>query len=259
MIISLFTPCISHVTKLKRFGLISSRLYTVVHHHHKIQSILNGYDKLIYLSEHIRNKDVNMFELKNTITIDWSPDIQFYDTVLAKNKDNTECYEVFYDRLFFVSTGKTSRDHNLAYDAFTSLKVHLLVFDETLSSNSYVHVTPKAGYIDMINKMLFCCVNFVPCINNEDYLCGLTSVLDGLALGMPLLMSDNTNISFNIEKEGFGLYYKAGDLTDLKDKISFMISHPQELECMGKRAREFAEIHSYRRYCNELYKIITKD
>ena len=47
-------------------------------------------------------------------------------------------------------------------------------------------------------------------------------------------------ISFDIEKEGFGLYYKADNLEDLKEKMNYMISNSKVLENMGNKARAFA-------------------
>lgn len=108
--------------------------------------------------------------------------------------------------------------------------------------------------------MRYCKVNFVPCKLKEIgfLLGGLTSVIDGLALGMPLLMSDYTNISIDIEKEGFGLYYKEGDEDDLTKKIKWLCDHPEDLKIMGRKARIYAEHHQYNDFCKKMYQVIKK-
>ena len=56
----------------------------------------------------------------------------------------------------------------------------------------------------------------------------------------------------------FGLYYKADNLEDLKEKMNYMISNPKVLENMGNKARAFALKHNYSDYCSKLMDIILK-
>jgi glycosyltransferase involved in cell wall biosynthesis len=72
-------------------------------------------------------------------------------------------------------------------------------------------------------------------------------------LGHPILMSDNTNISVDIDKLKIGLTYKAGDYDDLKDKILYMKNNPKIVKEMGVNARRYAEQHDYSKFCKVLY------
>lgn len=250
-----FTPCIHFLAYLKALGLIKARLYTFVHHHGKSAFLPSSFDGLIYLSKNIKLLEDNHYKQNNSFLIDWNPELSFYQDTYDK------MYKTINERYgspVFISTGKSYRNHYMVKLACNELKCKAIIFDKHLKSDYYVTTEESKGYHYMLEKMSGCAVNIVPCrIRGKDTsLCGLTSVIDGLALGMPLLMSDNTNISFNIEEEGFGLYYKADDLIDLKEKMQYMITHPHELEEMGKKARIFAEQHDYVEYGERLSDII---
>lgn len=256
VIISFYSPCIYILAYLKRLGLIKAKLYTFVHHHGKQFFLSKSFDGLIYLSKAIKEMDDKLYHQTKSYLIDWNAELTFYDNAYLKMQENAnERYRV----PIFISTGKSSRNHQLLIKACNDLHCKAIIFDKTIKDDEYVtHEMPK-GYHYMLEKMSQCAINIVPCRNrgNNTSLCGLTSVIDGLALGMPLLMSDNTNISFDIEKEGFGLYYKADNIEDLKNKMSYMMSNPQMLKNMGQKARSFAVRHDYKEYCLKLMNIIS--
>ena len=255
VIISFFTPCIHFLAYLKALGLVKARLYTFVHHHGKQIFLSSNFYGLIYLSKNIKMLEDKQNKQRNSYLIDWNPELNFYKhTYEQMCKTAKERYEA----PVFVSTGKSSRNHELVKIACNELKCKSIIFDKHIEDDEFVITEESKGYHYMLEKMSHCAVNIVPCRNRgkNTSLCGLTSVIDGLALGMPLLMSDNTNISFDIEQEGFGLYYKADDLSDLKEKMQYMISHPHELEVMGKKAKMFAEQHDYLEYCRKLFDIV---
>ena len=256
VIISFYSPCIYVLAYLKILGIIKAKLYTFVHHHGKRIYVPKGFDGLIYLSKNIKDLDDKKYHLNNSYLIDWNPHLAFYEaTYLEMNRTKSKRYKA----PIFVSTGKSNRNHQLVVAACHDLHCKAIIFDKYITSDNYVSGEVPQGYLYMLKKMSQSAINIVPCKNRggNTGLCGLTSVIDGLALGMPLLMSDNTNISFDIEHEGMGLYYKADDFEDLKEKMKYMISHPEVLENMGNKARAFALKHSYLDYCLKLMDIIS--
>ena len=58
-----------------------------------------------------------------------------------------------------------------------------------------------------------------------------------MAAGLPILSSLEGELENIIEKEGIGLQYKASDSYDLKDKIMWFLSHPEEAKAMSQRAK----------------------
>jgi glycosyltransferase involved in cell wall biosynthesis len=62
-----------------------------------------------------------------------------------------------------------------------------------------------------------------------------------MAAGLPILSSLEGELKTIIKQESIGLQYKAGDCNDLKDKIMWFLSHPEEMRAMGRRAKALFE------------------
>ena len=62
-----------------------------------------------------------------------------------------------------------------------------------------------------------------------------------MAAGLPILSSLEGELKAIIEQEGIGLQYKASDPIDLKEKIMWFLSHPDETKAMGQRAKAVFE------------------
>ncbi|MDL1973929.1 MAG: glycosyltransferase family 4 protein [Deltaproteobacteria bacterium] len=62
-----------------------------------------------------------------------------------------------------------------------------------------------------------------------------------MAAGLPILSSLEGELKTIIEQQGIGLQYRASDPIDLKDKIIWFLSHPEETKAMGQRAKALFE------------------
>jgi glycosyltransferase involved in cell wall biosynthesis len=62
-----------------------------------------------------------------------------------------------------------------------------------------------------------------------------------MAAKLPILSSLNGECRRLIQKESIGLYYASDSCIDLKEKILWFLSHPQETKAMGIRARNLFE------------------
>lgn len=62
-----------------------------------------------------------------------------------------------------------------------------------------------------------------------------------MAAGLSILSSLEGELKTIIEQQGIGLQYKASDPIDLKDKIMWFFSHPEETKAMGQRAKALFE------------------
>lgn len=127
---------------------------------------------------------------------------------------------------------------------------------EKTSNQAYGLIT---DYPTMVKYMLKTDVAVIPVKkspNNSGTLCGLTSFLDALGLGKAIIMSDNTNIDVDIEQNQMGLYYKAGDVEDLKKKMQYCEDNPDVVRDFGRHSRIYGETHSYEHYCKQLEEVI---
>ncbi|MFA5049577.1 MAG: glycosyltransferase family 4 protein [Candidatus Micrarchaeia archaeon] len=68
------------------------------------------------------------------------------------------------------------------------------------------------------------------------------SLLEGIACGLPLIVSDIPNLREIINKSKSGLTFKNGDLEDLKEKIKKLISaNKKEIDKLKKNGRKYVE------------------
>jgi glycosyltransferase involved in cell wall biosynthesis len=58
-----------------------------------------------------------------------------------------------------------------------------------------------------------------------------------MAAGLPILSSNAGELKDLIEQEGIGLHYRSNDSRELKEKILWFLSHPEEREIMGQKAK----------------------
>lgn len=58
-------------------------------------------------------------------------------------------------------------------------------------------------------------------------------------------MADNTFISIDIEKEGFGFLYRAGDTQHLAEQMQKFVDNKDLVTTMGAKAREFAQRNNF--------------
>ena len=72
-----------------------------------------------------------------------------------------------------------------------------------------------------------------------NYCVGLTSIIEAMAMGKPIISSPNPYSPVDITKEKIGLV--ADSEEEWVAAIKYMQDHPAEAEAMGQRARRLAE------------------
>lgn len=257
VIIAFANPLIGWLALFKAWGLLHGRLYTVVHHHAKHMFLFSGYDRIFFLSRQVmeltRRSHPSLADKMEYL--EWGPDLPFYEATYqamlqrASHKDP-----------ILISTGKSSRDLSLLIEACRELSLQVLIITDVVQTS--LPMTFSAGRKgqnallgnEMRDIMEQSDISVIPVVaeQSEETLCGLTSFLDALALGQPIIMSDNTNISVDIDALRIGLTYKAGDKEDFKRKVSYMVAHRDFMKECGQNARRYALSHSYERYCRQL-------
>lgn len=271
-VITFANPIIGIIAFLRSCGLIHSRLFTVIHHYTRNPMLygykLNtGYEKIFFLSKAI--KKIYERRYPNLVNkfyyLEWGADLKFY-----QNSYESICRQGHLD-LRIISNGKTFRDLSLAKECCKAVHVPMTLisdiveeddFGEDESSkiiNSGTKGVNAISYNVLLEQyMTNRSIHLIPLKKDlpTGVLCGLTSLLDALALGRPVIISDNSNISIDIEAEGLGLYYKAGNKESLMSILEYMRNNPDFLEDCGRNARRYAEIHSYQAYCEQLFSYI---
>ncbi|SEU27679.1 glycosyltransferase family 4 protein [Stigmatella erecta] len=69
---------------------------------------------------------------------------------------------------------------------------------------------------------------------------GITVVLEGMAMGKPVILTRNPYVEGFIEDGVTGLLVDPGNPAQLRERIQWVLANPAEAEAMGQRAREKA-------------------
>lgn len=178
--------------------------------------------------------------------VHWGADIDYYDRFMREHPS---------ERSGFVSSGMERRDMPTLIAAFNNTGFPLRIFSiKSYLGNDYekiigaIHrrenITVTFNNRLMIDELTAevnraACV--VICCQPTNYTVGLTTVVEALALGLPIICSRNPQMPLDIEKEGCGLLVDYGDVEGWERAIRYIAEHPGEVRRMGERSRQVAE------------------
>ena len=172
----------------------------------------------------------------------WGPDMAFFNRLMTGQAGK--------ERQGFISTGKERRDMTTLFNAFERAGVAVDVYwpetyrrmldGMTIGHNVMMH------YIDgLLPYELSIKVNGAACVviccEETKYTVGLTTVVEALGLGLPMICSRNPQFPIDIDREGCGISVPYYDEDAWVEAIRYMASHPDEARSMGRRSRELAE------------------
>ncbi len=158
---------------------------------------------------------------------------------------------------FFISTGRENRDFELMIKAFAKTKAQLELYTNRINygnnyedleeyQNKYPNVDIK--FVDKSNDTTIrlaqrtaeCRCVMIPLMKDRiNYCVGLTSIIEAMAMGKPIISSPNPYSPVDITKERIGLV--ADSEEEWIAAINYLQDHPDEAEAMGQRARRMAE------------------
>ena len=158
---------------------------------------------------------------------------------------------------FFISTGRENRDFDLMIKAFAKTNAQLELYTNRINygnnyedleeyQNKYPNVDIK--FVDKSNDTTIrlaqrtaeCRCVMIPLMKDQiNYCVGLTSIIEAMAMGKPIISSPNPYSPVDIAKEKIGIV--ADSEEEWVAAINYMQDHPAEAEAMGQRARRLAE------------------
>lgn len=177
----------------------------------------------------------------------WGGDLDYYDRLKRENPMD--------EHVGFISTGKEKRDmptlirafsatgHPLdIYIAYSACGDNYLEILNDLRPSANIHINFIKGLIpnELAQKVWAAkCVTI--CCQETNYTVGLTTLVEALALGLPVIATRNVTFPFDIEKEGVGIIVPYYDSVAWERAIRFISSNPEEADKMGRKARQLAE------------------
>lgn len=211
-----------------------------------------GMDHMIFFSEKLmqdsllsKKADPNRMSM-----VHWGADLDYYDSLKPDGNHPS----------LFISTGKELRDYETLLQAFqeTGLPLTLYVqkqrqaYFEALhpAENIEVHYGPRlipheiAMFVAQSRCVCICC-------QESNYTVGLTTVVEALALGLPILCTRNPQMPIDIEAEGCGFWLEPKDVEGWKEKLRYIADHMEEAQMMGKKGRALADQYYNVKQCGK--------
>ena len=78
-------------------------------------------------------------------------------------------------------------------------------------------------------------------LERTSYLAGLTSLMDALAMGLPVIMTRTPYIDIDLEAEGVGIWVDAGDAHGWRAALEKLRDDPDGAAAMGARGRALVD------------------
>ena len=225
----------------------------VVHSSSKLRECFSrffyrGIDLMFFFSRPLADASLKSGKVtaEHMQVVHWGADLSFYDRVLQHPMPDVAA---------FISTGKERRDMPTLIRAFERTRLPLDIHINRRSGdvdywqilggmekpdNVRVHEVDHLAIGELAPVVAGSrCV--VICCQPSNYTVGLTTLVEALALGLPVVVSRNETFPFDVDAEGVGMTVDYGDVEGWVRAVSFIHSHPDEAREMGRRGRLLAE------------------
>ncbi len=235
---------------LRRWGILRKPIIATIHHplgeSLRNRWFVQGHSKLLCLSQRFKRQIEQSFgglaDGKLEL-LEWGADLGFYHFDESVSRD---------DAGLIVSAGTSKRDYNTLVQAAGAVDCRVKIY---CSANSAPAVVPlpanvgvyvgdgtydAIGYRELFAEYEQAAVVAIP-LKDIRILSGLTSLLDAMLVGKPVIMTKNPGIDIDIEAAGIGIWVEPGDVKGWRDAIDYLIANPEKARDMGKRGRELCE------------------
>lgn len=207
-----------------------------------------GFDRMIFFSRKLMDDSLRSSKTRpeRMVLGHWGADLAFYDRVMGNRSA---------ERSGFISTGKELRDMPTLVRAFGRVDAPLDIYigrntggvnyervlnGLRLTPNVSIHYVERlCPYELSLQVDRAACV--VICCEETRYTVGLTTVVEALALGLPVVCSRNPQIPVDFDGEGCGITVPYHDVDGWAEALRYIAGHPDEAREMGLRGRALAE------------------
>lgn len=236
-----------------------------------------GFDRLIFFSQKLVDDSLKApkADPRKLVVGHWGADLAFYDKIKAEMKSEQPSLShhltispshpltpslshPLTPSPSFIATGKEQRDQPTLIEAFNRTGRHLILYiginPNPNVPNPNLEAVERCEPANNIDVVKICgllpyeiarevakadCV--VICCHRTRYTAGLTTVVEALALGLPIICSRNPQIPVDFDRLGCGISVEYGDVEGWQRAVEYIASHPDEARLMGERGRALAE------------------
>lgn len=195
----------------------------------------------------------------------WGADLDFYSRIMREHP--------VANHKGFISTGRERRDMKTLVGAFNQSDAPLDIYlnksncginyenmfrDMEVHDNVKVHFMSGYQQANLSTKVYSSACVVICCLETK-YTVGLTTVVEALAFGLPVICSRNPQIPIDFDKDGCGISVPYYDVEGWVKAIRYIQEHPDEAQQMGMRARQLAEqMYNDRRCAEEVAQVLKK-
>lgn len=237
-----------------KYHLLKPRLVTIFHHppFKKIMQYAKS-DISIFFTEKLLNEARKYVTDKRIMFFNqWYPDVDFYSAKYNKENDKSKIID-------FIDNGKTARDHNKFILSVTKLRqcTGLVVTDSKHIPEQYKNDgNIKLCFQDipddkkMLSILIHAKVMVIPLEKADSIIgpIGITSYLDAIALGMPVVAPYNAAFSDEIAENKLGVLYNP-----LKDDFSTeLLEALNNYAFYANNMKRFAKKHTIMEYSKNI-------
>lgn len=200
-----------------------------------------GIDHFFFFSEPLleRSLATGKVNKEQATIIHWGADLDYYDQLRKERKIRTT----------FISTGRENRDFKTLLEALSKTNYECEIYTggnllndiEIKTLPNTIHLYFAYGTPIEMAKHVSCARVVLISSYDLPYTVGLTTLVEALALGLPVITTNNKNYPFDVESEGVGINIPFGNVDAWIKALNYISSHPEEAEAMGKRGRILAE------------------
>lgn len=191
----------------------------------------------------------------------WGPDLQFFNSTKISNSEKSFKYDL-------VAIGRTGRDYTTFISAFVNTDIRIKVYCNILLKDQlpkkltdnisieFLERDEQLTYKEIITIYNSAKILGIPMFA-QDCLCGLTSITDGIALGMPILVTKNNFINIDPAENAFGYWINANDSDEWYRTSKKILNDLLLFETLGNNAIRTAQSKfNMHKYTEELVKLI---
>ncbi|BAY34003.1 putative glycosyl transferase [Nostoc carneum NIES-2107] len=223
-----------------------------------VKLFTQAHDKILCLSSQTVNRLINDFgvDQDKLALLDWGADLPSYDDYKFPD------YDMSAEKVF-VSAGNESRDYNTLAQAFSEIDIPLKIYCSRKSAPTInplpSNITIQYGqretlalawkaisWQDLLSEYAKAYAITIPLYIpphriDTTPLYGVTSLLDAMAMGKPVIMTKHRQANIDVEKEKIGLWVEPDDVKGWQQAVNYLLEHPEEAQEMGNRGRILAE------------------
>ncbi|MCX8042885.1 MAG: glycosyltransferase family 4 protein [Desulfobacterota bacterium] len=162
---------------------------------------------------------------------------------------------------YILAYGNSDRDYDTLVRAVSVLPAKLIILSQryrptTLLPNHITILTKKTIGRELINLIVAARIVVLP-LRDGAVAAGQTAMLETMALGRPLIVTDNpATREYAIHGES-ALFFTAGNAEQLREQIRLLLSNREFAETIGEKAREVSR-HYPDRQVDEFCRVVAQ-